>query len=185
MSHTARKRTLGICRQASRSTCPCAPAPSSATRTSLEESFVAEMGVAPNIRPAPAASEEPMRKSLRSSVCPSCLGSMGFRSVYLDWGDGFSAETRRRGEIGRGIARGARLGWFGIGSKATSALVPRGWSAQLGSFGISCLGGSGRLDSGVAMANCASFPLRLERESQDIYYKQQAYAKKPATIVAS
>src|ERR1035441_687884 len=95
MSHTAAKRTLGICRQASRSTCPCAPAPSRATRTSLEEGLAAEMGVAPKIRPAPAASEEPTRKSLRSNIFPSALGSMRLRSVYLDWGIDFDSVYNR------------------------------------------------------------------------------------------
>src|ERR1017187_1357683 len=101
MSHTARKRTLGICRQASRSTCPCAPAPSSATRTSLEESFVAEIGVEPNTRLAPAASEEPMRKSRRSSAFPSSLRSMGFRSVYLDCGNQSFRPRASGGEANR------------------------------------------------------------------------------------
>src|ERR1017187_485387 len=183
MSHTAAKRTLGICRQASRSTCPCAPAPSRATRTSLEEGLAAEMGVAPNTRPA--ASEEPMRKSRRSSGFPSCLGSMGLRSVYLDFGDCFTAEAPRRGETRRGAAAGEKLGSFRFASKGTSFWVPLGWPAQLGSFGISRLGGEGGLDSGVAMANCAFSPLRLWRELQGVCKKKKAYSKTPATIVAS
>src|ERR1035438_2526473 len=67
MSHTATKRILGICSEASSSTCPCAPAPMSATRTSLEARLAARMGFTPRARPAPAAAAVvASRKSRRS-----------------------------------------------------------------------------------------------------------------------
>jgi hypothetical protein len=84
-----------------------------------------------------------------------------------DAGEGLSNETGLRG--GRQAGAEAELGSFRFVWKATSDLVPSGWSAELGSFGISCSSGKGRLKSGVAMASFASFPLQLKRELQEIY----------------
>jgi hypothetical protein len=60
------------------------------------------------------------------------------------------------------------LGSFGFVSKLTSALVPSGWLAQLGSFGISRLCGKGRSISGVTMADCAPYRLQSKRSATGI-----------------